>query len=126
MDGAYFISQHKALNNNPLHSDVILIVGQSKKLIYANKQILAQFSPYYKAAFNESWKQSKTDDHQQQILTHLDIEKDTMMLILEYMYIGSTAGIHSRQLSLVYLAEDFLHNLQLDNLMGRNLTKETP
>ena len=112
---SYLTSKHKALINNPLHSDVILLVGKDRQEIHANKHILAHFSPYYLSAFKEDWKQNKTEDQRQQILDHSEIiEKPTMMLILEYMYASSVKGICGGSVSKVYLAADFL---QLDHLM---------
>ena len=102
----YVFNQHKAMINNPAYSDLILLVGPDKKKIHANKHILAPFSEYYRAAFNENWKQNKTEDGRQ-VLDHSDIDEATMLLILEYIYVGSTSEICSDKVAKVYLAADF-------------------
>jgi hypothetical protein len=110
---SYVAERHKNMINKPLYSDIILVVGEDKKEIHAQKQLLAEFSPYYAAAFNEQWKQEKTGDQKQQILTHPDIDEETMLLILEYMYVGTVSDIGGENVSKVYDAADFL---QLDHL----------
>ena len=111
---SYVAKRHKNMINKPLYSDIILVVGEDKKKIHAQKQLLAEFSPYYAAAFNEQWKQEKTGDQKQQILTHPDIDEDIILLILEYMYVGTVSDIGGENVSKVYRAADFL---QLDHLM---------
>ena len=111
---SYVAERHKNMINKPLYSNIILVVGEDKKKIHAQKQLLAEFSPYYAAAFNEQWKQEKTDDQKQQILTHTDIDEDIMLLILEYIYVGTVSDIGGENVSKVYRAADFL---QLDHLM---------
>ena len=74
---SYVAERHKNMINKPLYSDVILVVGEDKKEIHAQKQLLAEFSPYYAAAFSEQWKQEKTGDQKQQILTHPILIKTT-------------------------------------------------
>lgn len=110
---AHIIKQQRELINDPLHSDVLLTVAGDKK-IHAHKHILAKFSEYYRAAFNEQWKQNKTENGKQIIVTHPAIHEDIMFFILEYMYAGCGLNIPHEKVSEVYLAADFLN---LDDLM---------
>ena len=68
-------------------------------------------------------KQSKTKEDRVK-LTHPDIDKETMKLILDYLYTFKTDGINKDNIGKVFMAADFLGMEHLVEYCKREVSEE--
>ncbi|ORY49142.1 hypothetical protein BCR33DRAFT_847796 [Rhizoclosmatium globosum] len=112
------VSVYNAIRLDESVADVILLVGEERKPIYAHANILIHGSEYYKNALSGRW------DHQnlreslegvpvdsnkflRAVLSHPDVDVETINIILEFIYTGS-ATVPESCLSRVAVFADFL------------------
>ncbi|KAJ3075511.1 hypothetical protein HDU98_007884 [Podochytrium sp. JEL0797] len=80
------VSSNNAIRMDPTFSDVLLLVGTSKIPIFAHAAILSQNCKYYAKGVEIDAKRSKS---LRAVLSHPDVEIETLHTILEFIYTGT-------------------------------------
>ncbi|KAJ3077010.1 hypothetical protein HDU98_009411, partial [Podochytrium sp. JEL0797] len=94
------VTFNNAIRLDPTFSDVLLLVGPSKTPVFAHANILSQNCEYYATALSQRWDDSvalpdgvEIDKERSKslraVLSHPDVEIETIYAILEFVYTGS-------------------------------------
>ncbi|KAJ3065592.1 hypothetical protein HDU98_011059, partial [Podochytrium sp. JEL0797] len=114
------VDSNNAIRLNSAFSDVLLLVGPSKTPIFAHANILSQNCEYYGKALSETWSDSSVvvpegveiDEKRlkslRAVLTHPDVEIETMTVILEFIYTGTATVADSMHSKVALFADQLI------------------
>lgn len=101
------LNTFEKLINNKEFSDIVLVVNGGIEF-HVHSSIITLNCPYYKAALHAHWTQNKTSDGKNTVLSHDNIDKETMQIILEFLYTFNTKHVTKDNIGRVAIAADFL------------------
>ncbi|ORY46928.1 POZ domain-containing protein [Rhizoclosmatium globosum] len=109
---------NNALRLNPAFADVVLLVGETQKEVYAHAAILAQNCEYYNRALADRWTSTDTtplgNKTFRAVLTHPDVTVDVLNIVLEFIYTGTTKVPDEHITSVCLFADQLVLPLLVD------------